>query len=379
MDADLKRELLKEELRLSFANNARDFNRFAFDTIQEAKEAHFGFNLQEVKTFATKLDQSEKDVHSRANSNKGSYEKIHGDLTGLGVTENVYTKHTPETLNSTLDNLNTALKDRRTAHAAELKRQTDNDNLAKDFASKIDTSAKRVKTSKEKISTSTKELEAQLADVESAEEANKKSDELAQVKDAQGKLNSAGVSHNPHTVLTVADLEVAFKQYELFLTTKKAVLVQGLEHKKLRGITPAQYDEINNQFKKYDKDGSGALDRNEFKACLYSLGEEWGKKQVQEIMDKHAGKPNTEKIKFEQFREFMISYFGVTDTRQNVLEAFKDIAQDEKSIGIVSIVPRRMEVLTQDDLSFFKGTAPKTEGRAESWEYVPFVDEVFAR
>jgi Ca2+-binding EF-hand superfamily protein len=379
LDADLKRELLKEELRLSFANNARDFNRFAADTIQECKEAHFGFNLQEVKAATSTLEQSEKEHTARGAANKAAYEKVHGELTGLGVTENVYTKHTPETLNTTLANLHTALKDRKAAHATELKRQLDNDALAKDFATKIDTAAKRVKSSKEKISVSTKELEAQLADVEAAQEVNKKSEELAQVKEAQEKLVAAGVSHNPHTVLTVADLEVAFKQYELFLNTKKAVLEQGLEHKKLRGITPAQYAEINAQFKKYDKDNSGALDRAEFKACLYSLGEEWGKKQVQAIMDQHAGKQGVEKIVFDHFREFMISYFGVTDTRQNVLDAFKDIADDDKSIGIVNIVPRRMEVFTKEDLGFFQATAPKTEGRAESWEYVPFVDEVFAR
>jgi len=379
LDADLKRELLKEELRLGFANNARDFHRFAVDTIQESKEAHFGFNLQEVKGYTNTLEETEKSYHSRSANNKKEYEKLHGELTTLGVTENVYTKHTPETLNTTLSNLHTALKEKRDAHGKELKRQLDNDALAQDFAHKIEASSKRVKSTKEKIATSTKPLEAQLADVEAAEDANKKSEELPQVKEAQTKLSTAGVSHNPHTVLTVADLEVALKQYELFLNTKKDVLVKELEHKKLRGITPAQYAEINSQFKKFDKDSSGALDRNEFKACLYSLGEELGKKKVQEIMDKNVGKPNAEKIPFEAFREFMITYFGVTDTRENVLDAFKDIAQDEKSIGIVFIVPRRMEVFSQDDLNFFKSTAPKTEGRAESWEYVPFVDEVFAR
>jgi len=227
---------------------------------------------------------------------------------------------------------------------------------------------------------STKELETQLADVERAQDENKKSEELAQVKEAQAKLTAAGVSHNPHTVLTVADLEVALKQYDLFLATKKTVVEQGLEHKRLRGITQAQYEEINTQFKKFDKDNSGGLDRAEFKACLYSLGEEWGKKQVQGIMDGITGKKDTDRITFEQFREFMISYFGVVDTRQNVLEAFKDIANgDEKSISTINIVPRRMEVFAKDDLAFFEKTAPKTEGRGESWDYVPFVDEVFSR
>jgi len=152
-----------------------------------------------------------------------------------------------------------------------------------------------------------------------------------------------------------------------------------LEYKRLRGITPAQYEQINNQFKRYDKDSSGSLERHEFKACLYSLGEEWGKKQVQTVMDQYSGKKDADKISFEQFREFMINYFGVTDTRQNVLDAFKHLSFDDKSIGIVHIVPRRMEVFTKEDLEFFKATAPKTEGRAESWDYVPFVDQVFSR
>jgi len=379
LDEDLKRELQKEELRLGFANNARDSHRFAVDTIQESKEAHFGFNLQEVKGYTSTLDETEKAYHNRAANNKKEYEKLHSDLTGLGVTENVYTKHTPETLNTTLSNLHAALKDRRDAHSKELKRQLDNDALAQDFAHKIEAASKRIKTSKEKIVTSTKPLEAQLADAEAADEANKKSEDLAQVTEAQNKLNTAGVTHNPHTVLTVPDLEVALKQYELFLNTKKDVLAKEVEHKKLRGITPAQYAEINSQFKKFDKDNNGSLDRNEFKACLYSLGEELGKKYVQAIMDKNTGKQNVDRIPFEAFREFMITYFGVTDTRENVLDAFKEIAQDEKSISIVNIVPRRMEVFAQDDLNFFKSTTPKTEGRAESWEFVPFVDEVFAR
>jgi len=199
------------------------------------------------------------------------------------------------------------------------------------------------------------------------------------VKEAQAKLDSANVKHNPHTVLTVADLEVAFKQFELFLTTKNDVLVKEVEHKRLRGITPQQYAEIESQFKKYDKDSSGLLDRSEFKACLYSLGEELGKKQVQSIMDKYAKKENAEKINFEQFREFMITYFGVTDTRQNVSDAFAAIANEDKSISIVTIKPRRMEVFSEDDLRFFFATAPKTDGRPETWDFVPFVEEVFAR
>eukprot|EP00456_Euglypha_rotunda_P044707 TRINITY_DN352_c0_g1_i10.p1 TRINITY_DN352_c0_g1~~TRINITY_DN352_c0_g1_i10.p1 ORF type:complete len:474 (+),score=108.19 TRINITY_DN352_c0_g1_i10:73-1494(+) len=380
LDEDLKRELHKEDLRLSFANSARDFSRFTQDTIQESKESHFGFTLSEVKSFKDSLDKQHSDSCARSEKNKKEYEKLHGDLKALNVTENVYTKHTPETLNKSYTDLHTALSERNAAYAAELKKKQDNDALCADFAQKAEGLAKSIKSKKDAINTSKKDLETQLKDVEGAQEELKKSEELTKAKEAQAKITEAGVTNNTHTVLTVPDLEVGVNQFSLFLETKREVLSKELEHKRLRGITPQQFAEIDRQFKSFDKDSSGKLDRSEFKACLYSLGEELGKREVQSMMDKAAGGTNVDKLTYEQFKEFMIGYFGVVDTKENVAEAFKDISQgDEKSVAILYIVPRRMEVFTDSDLNFLKSTAPKTDGKAETWDYNPFVAEVFSR
>jgi len=180
-------------------------------------------------------------------------------------------------------------------------------------------------------------------------------------------------------VLTLQDLEVSLKQYEHFLATKRDVLEKAVEHKRLRGITPQQYNEIHRQFETFDRDHNKLLDRFEFKACLYSLGEDLGKKQIQDIMDKYGGKTNCEGITYEQFREWMINYFGVLDTKEDVRTAFHMISFDEKSVRTKDFEPRRMAVLTPEDLAFFRTIAPKTEGRAESWDYNPFLDEVFSR
>jgi len=173
-------------------------------------------------------------------------------------------------------------------------------------------------------------------------------------------------------------LEVSIKQYEHFLATKRDVLEKAVEHKKLRGITLQQYNEIHRQFETFDRDKNKLLDRYEFKACLYSLGEDLGKKQIQDIMDQYSGKTNCEGITYEQFREWMINYFGVLDTKEDVRRAFHMISFDEKSVKTKDF-SRRMAVLSQEDLAMFKSTAPKTEGRAESWDYNPFLDEVFSR
>jgi hypothetical protein len=380
LDADLKRELYKEELRLSFANVARDFHRYASELIRDCGDNNFGFTLQEVTAYADTLKKEEKSALEFSAKKQGEYEKLNKELTKLEVTENVYTKHTPETLNKTQEELKASLQTRNETYAKELKRFQDNDALCRNFATRAETFEKKRKSAKDTIANSQAALEKQLEEVVSALEESKKDDSLEQIRGIQKQIDDAKVTNNPHTVLSIPDLEVGTKQFDLFLTTKQSVLEKDIEHKNLRGISKELHAEIDRQFKQFDKDGSGKLDKSEFKACLYSLGEEMGKRQVQAIIDKYSGQENGTQITVGQFKEFMINYYGVNDTKGVIIDAFKDIAAgDEKNISLLNIVPRRMEVFTDADLQFFKDSAPKTEGRGESWVYPPFVEEVFAR
>jgi len=75
----------------------------------------------------------------------------------------------------------------------------------------------------------------------------------------------------------------------------------------------------------------------------------------------------------------MIDFYGVVDTKQDILHAFHLISFDEKSVRYLDFVPRRIPVITLDDLAFYKSTAPKTANKAETWDYPPWVEEVFSR
>lgn len=78
-----------------------------------------------------------------------------------------------------------------------------------------------------------------------------------------------------------------------------------IEHSRLKGITPEQFKEIENNFKTFDKDGNGAIDKKELTACLYSLGEEKTSKEIAEIM-KEFGDAAKGGITYEGFKNFMI-------------------------------------------------------------------------
>lgn len=68
------------------------------------------------------------------------------------------------------------------------------------------------------------------------------------------------------------------------------MLEEEIEHHKLRGVTPEQFKEIETTFKQFDTDGSGHIDKKELKACLYSLGEEKTKSEIEAIFTRYGSK-----------------------------------------------------------------------------------------
>lgn len=110
-----------------------------------------------------------------------------------------------------------------------------------------------------------------------------------------------------HTTLTLKDIEVQWEQYQAFLKKKQQMLIEEIEHAKLRGLTPQQLKEIEENFKKFDKDNSNTIDRHELKACLYSLGEERSASEVTKIMAQY-GKPDVG-MPFEGFRVDLLFIF----------------------------------------------------------------------
>src|SRR5690606_36511256 len=113
-----------------------------------------------------------------------------------------------------------------------------------------------------------------------------------------------------HTSLSAQDVQIQANQYDLFLAKKKTMLHEEIEHKNLRGVTPEEYKEIEENFKAFDKDGSNSIDKRELRACLYSLGEEKTKSEIEAIITKHG---SDGKMSYEQFKEFMIQIYGDND------------------------------------------------------------------
>ncbi|KAJ5066873.1 alpha-actinin [Anaeramoeba ignava] len=370
LDESLRVETKKEQLRLAFANAASEFIEFIKLEVENASLREFGFTLEEVEAYRKVIDDTDKQVLENANNKKNGYDNIKKELDQYKVVNNPYTSLTLDDLEKSFDSLKTALSERTQAYEVELKRQRDNDALCKKFAETADPFSKWITEQKDKITASKETLETQLGFVDKLISGlSSEGKRLNPLKDLQDKMDKAGIQNNRHTTLTLKDLEVQWKQYENFLKRKKKMLEEEIEHQKLRGITAEQMQEIEENFKQFDFDNSGTIDRKELTACLYSLGEERTPKEISKIMEEYG---DGKDISYERFKDFMIVLFGDTDTKDEIINSFILINR-----GFKVAKKDLMELVMDDqDIEYVLKTAPQVE---DGYDFHTWTEEMFAR
>jgi len=290
----------------------------------------------------------------------------------MGVKENIYTKHSVDDLaRARSSDLHGAMEKRNAGYKAELERQRANDKLCKEFATVAEGFSTWITSTKDTITKSKQTLEEQLSNVKGKKTnlANDTQGKMNEVNSLNGKMEAAGITNNRHTTLTAKDVQVQLQQYAEFLDRKIVMLEEEIENQKLKGITLEQFKEIEDSFNQFDADKSGTIDKKELKTCLYSLGEEKTNSEVDAILKKYG---DGKIIKYDGFKEFMVTILGVTDTKEDILRAFKTINRGDDFAA-----NDKMEiVMAEEDIGYFSETAKK---EAKGFNYVKWTEEIFAR
>jgi len=368
----LEIEEQKEKLRLLFASTANDCTRWVKDTLDALSVAQFGFSLKEVEAYATKLSESDKDISGQATKYQQTVTKTYADMKGLGVTESPYTSVKVADVDKMASDVAAAQKQRGDAYKKELERQRANDALCKKFSDAAIPFTKSLLDNKGAVSNNSAAMEAQVSQLkERIVSADKKEGaRLPEIKSIQGQMDTAGIQTNPYTLLSFKDVDVQWQQYLSFLQRKQKQLEDEIAHKKLRGITPEQMEEINKQFTQYDTSGNKMLEPSEMKACLFSLGHDADMLSVKKIMKQYGGKET--EINYDGFKEFMIAQLGDTDTKDEILLGFKLINNGSD----VAIKDHLGQVLPDDAVTYILTNAPKKGNGAD---YAALTAAMFAR
>jgi hypothetical protein len=136
--ASLEKEVEKERLRLLFATQSSEFASFVDSKVERLRTTHFGFNLQEVEAFQSKLEEDEKSTKETSTTKQEAYKQTQNDCIAAGVSENVYSVHTLDDLAKLAASLQSAQELLKGQYLEELKKQQEHDALCKKFANLAD-------------------------------------------------------------------------------------------------------------------------------------------------------------------------------------------------------------------------------------------------
>jgi len=361
---------IKMRLEHRYGVAANDFSRWLKYVSAEADTTSFGFTLDEMNAYD--IEGADNKVLDDMKTRQQACDDAFVVLRDLGVVSSRFTHESPETIAQGVQGLRDALTRRRERHAAEVVQKTTIESLCKEFADLCNPFTKHIEASKDAITNSQAELPDQLASVVAligSTPAEHKSS-LAALHQAQNKVDAFGINLNLYTFYTIQDCEVLSKQYLSFLAQKKVMLEDLIERKKMRGVTKEQYALFQKQFKEFDKNGNGHLDANELKQCLFSLGENRKKEEVEAVMHQHG---DGKEILFDGYVEFMVNTVGDKSTKDDTLAGFHKITKGEEAARMENL----SDVFDEKQLEYIKNSAPHTaDGRID---FKAWVDSMFAR
>ncbi|XP_061845782.1 alpha-actinin-2 isoform X11 [Colius striatus] len=222
----------------------------------------------------------------------------------------------------------------------ELARQHANERLRRQFAAQANVIGPWIQTKMEEIARSSIEMTGPLED--QMNQLKQYEHNIINYKHNIDKLEGdhqliqeALVFDNKHTNYTMEHIRVG---WELLLTTI-ARTINEVETQILtrdaKGITQEQMNDFRASFNHFDRDESGNLQSDEFKACLISLGQVGndlqGEAEFARIMS--LVDPNGQgTVTFQSFIDFMTRETADTDTAEQVIASFRILASDKPYI-----------------------------------------------
>jgi hypothetical protein len=159
-------------------------------------------------------------------------------------------------------------------------------------------------------------------------------DQLTQLHGLSEDIRSREIVFNPHTGATYADVDVQISEFERILASRKPELEAEIEFKRARGVTAAQFAEMELAFAKFDTLRAGALEKRDVRPLLFSLGEDLTKQQVEQLVSQYG---NGGRVTLAQFKQMMIGLAGLQESRDVILAAVQFVAQNRETCTLTRL------------------------------------------
>ncbi|XP_043911371.1 alpha-actinin-4 isoform X2 [Protopterus annectens] len=336
-----------DQLNLEYAKRAAPFNNWMVGAAEDLQDMFIVHTTDEIKSLITAHEQF-KATLADADRERDAILGIHNEAQKIAKHSNIklsgnnpYTSVTPQVINSMWDKVQQLVPKRDQALQDELNKQQSNEHLRRQFASQANVVGPWIQNKMQEIGRISIEmhgtLEDQLNNLRQYEQSivNYKSN-IDTLEQQHQLIQEALIFDNVHTNYTMEHIRVGWEQ----LHTTIARTINEIENQILtrdaKGISQEQLHEFRTSFNHFDKDHSGKLGAEEFKACLISLGydvetENKGEAEFARIMA-IVDPNNTGMVTFQAFIDFMSRETTDTDTADQVIASFRILAGDKNYI-----------------------------------------------
>uniref|UniRef100_A0A673HU87 Alpha-actinin-4 n=1 Tax=Sinocyclocheilus rhinocerous TaxID=307959 RepID=A0A673HU87_9TELE len=358
-----------DELYLEYAKRAAPFNNWMEGAMEDLQDMFIVHNIEEIQGLITAHDQF-KSTLPEANKEREAIQAIQAEVQKIAqyngiklAGNNPYTTITPQSIDKKWEKVQQLVPQRDQALQEELARQQSNDHLRRQFANQANMIGPWIQNKMEEIGRISIEmngtLEDQLTHLRQYEQSIiEYKPNIDQLEGDHQLIQEALIFDNKYTAYTMEHLRVGWEQ----LLTTIARTINEIENQILtrdaKGISQEQLHEYRTSFNHFDKDHSGVLQAEEFKACLISLGYdvENDKQKRTGIMDSDDFRAllistgnslgdaefgrimgivdpnNSGAVTFQAFIDFMSRETTDTDTADQVIASFKILAGDKNYI-----------------------------------------------
>ncbi|XP_054652043.1 alpha-actinin-1 isoform X6 [Dunckerocampus dactyliophorus] len=358
-----------DQLYLEFAKRAAPFNNWMEGAMEDLQDSFIVHTIEEIQGLSTAHEQF-KATLPEADKERQAILGIHNEIAKIVQTYHVnmagtnpYTTINPQEINGKWDKVRQLVPQRDQALIEEHARQQNNERLRRQFANQANIIGPWIQNKMSEIGYISMEMHGTLEDQLTHLRQYEKSiinykPKIDQLEGDHQLIQAALIFDNQHTNYTMEHIRVGWEQ----LLTTIARTINEIENQILtrdaKGISQEQLNEFRASFNHFDRDHSGtlgaeefkaclislgfdiandaqkrtgAMDADDFKSCLISIGYNLGESEFARIMS--VVDPNRMGIvTFQAFIDFMSRETADTDTAEQVVSSFKVLAGDKNYI-----------------------------------------------
>ncbi|XP_063794000.1 alpha-actinin-4 isoform X2 [Pseudophryne corroboree] len=336
-----------DQLYLEYAKRAAPFNNWMEGAMEDLQDMFIVHTIEEIEgliaaheQFKSTLPDADREREAILDI-QNQAQKI-ADYNHIKLTSgNPYTTVTPQTINSKWDKVQQLVPKRDNALKGEQDKQQSNERLRLQFANQANVVGPWIQSKMEEIGRIAIEMHGTLEDQISHLKQYEQSvlsykPNIDKLEQQHQLIQEALIFDNKHTNYTMEHIRVGSEH----LLTTIARTINEVENQILtrdaKGISQEQMHEFRASFNHFDKDHTGALGPEEFKACLISLGydvenDRQGDAEFNRIMAS-VDPNNSGMVTFQAFIDFMSRETTDTDTADQVIASFKVLAGDKNYI-----------------------------------------------